>query len=488
MGKELTRITPFRMIGNIYFVGTKEASCHLIDTGDGLILIDTGYEECAEIVVESMNTLGFNISDVKYILHSHGHYDHTDATAAILSLVPDAKTFLSFKDLKYIRGFTPDFDIKDGDVIKLGNTEIKCLFTPGHTEGSVSFFLDVTEDGEIYRAAMFGGSGVNQLRRDYMNRRDVPYLCRGLFFDSIERLLGERVDVMIGNHTWQNKTLQKYEKMATAEKNPFIKPNEWGVYLRSLRASLERVMRGESREKFITYAHRGASEYYPENTMTSFERGLEIGANGIETDVQVTKDGVLVLFHDKTLERVTGAIGSVCDYTYAQLCELSVKHGDMSDKIPTLEEFLARFADMELTFAIEIKSDGIEHRVADMLLRDNIYKKCIVTSFDINHIKNVKAYAPNVRVGYLTSDTSDAVISELVSFGADEICPRGRELTAETVDKCHRVGFSVRAWGIANEEIMKQVYDAGADGMTVNFPDKLIDYIASVTPAAEEQV
>ena len=62
---------------------------------------------------------------------------------------------------------------------------------------------------------------------------------------------------------------------------------------------------------------------------------------------------------------------------------------------------------------------------------------------------------------------------------------RGRELTAETVDKCHRVGFSVRAWGIANEEIMKRVYDAGADGMTVNFPDKLIDYIASVTPAAE---
>ena len=65
---------------------------------------------------------------------------------------------------------------------------------------------------------------------------------------------------------------------------------------------------------------------------------------------------------------------------------------------------------------------------------------------------------------------------------------RGHELTAETVDKCHRVGFSVRAWGIANEEIMKQVYDAGADGMTVNFPDKLIDYIASVTPAAEGEI
>ena len=486
MGRVLTKMTPFRMIGNIYFIGTKEASCHLIDTGDGLILIDTGYEESAQTILESMNTLGFNIADVKYILHSHGHGDHTAATAALLKLAPDAKTFLSFKDIKYISGFTPDFDIKEGDVIKLGNTEIKCLFTPGHTEGSVSFFLDVTEDGELYRAAMFGGAGVNQLRRAYMNRRDVPYLCRGLFFDSVERLLGERVDVMIGNHTWQNKTLQKYEKMATAEKNPFIKPNEWGVYLRSLTASLERVMRSESREKFITYAHRGASEYCPENTMSSFERGVEMGANGIETDVQMTKDGVLFLFHDKTLERVTGECGSVCDYTYSELSEFSVKHGDMSDKIPTLEEFLTRFAEMELTLAIEIKSDGIESAVADMLLRDNVYKKCIVTSFDINHLKNVKAYAPKIRVGYLTSDTGDAVIDELVSIGADEICPRGRDLTAETVDKCHRVGFSVRAWGIADEDIMKRVYDAGADGMTVNFPDKLIDYIASVTPPAEE--
>ena len=475
------------MIGNIYFVGTKEASCHLIDTGDGLILIDTGYEESADIILESMNALGFDIADVKYILHSHGHYDHTEATSLLLKHVPTAKTFLSFNDIKYIKGFTPDFDIREGDVIRLGNTEIKCLFTPGHTEGSVSFFLDVTEDGVTYRAAMFGGAGVNQLRRDYMNRRDVPYLCRGLFFDSVERLLGERVDVMIGNHTWQNKTLQKYEKMATAEVNPFIKPNEWGVYLRSLAASLERVMRAESREKFITYAHRGASEYCPENTMMSFRRGIEMGANGIETDVQRTKDGVLVLFHDKTLQRVTGECGVISDYTYDELSRFSVKNGDSSDKIATLEEFLEEFSALDLTFAIEIKADGIEREVADMILRYEAQKKCIVTSFDINHIRNVKEYAQNIRVGYLTSDTGDGVVSELMRIGADEICPRGRDVTADMADRLHRIGFSVRAWGIVNEDIMRAVYDAGVDGMTVNFPDKLLEYIASVTPASEEE-
>ena len=212
----MTKMTPFRMIGNLYFVGTKEASSHIIDTGDGLIMIDTGYAETADAIVESMEILGFDIKDVKIILHSHGHYDHTRGTPKILSLAPNAKTYLSFKDIKYIEGFTPDFDICDGDVIKLGNTKIKCLFTPGHTEGSVSFFLDVTEDGQTYRAAMFGGSGTNQLKKDYMNKQDVPYRCRGLFFDSIERLLCEKVDVMLGNHTWQNDTVGKSERMATS--------------------------------------------------------------------------------------------------------------------------------------------------------------------------------------------------------------------------------------------------------------------------------
>ena len=177
------------MIGNLYFVGTKEASSHVIDTGDGLIMIDTGYEETVDAILGSMAILGFDPKDIKIILHSHGHGDQTDGTARMLTLCPDAKTYLSFFDLKYIKGFTPDFDIKDGDVISLGNTEIYCMFTPGHSEGSVSFFFDVTEDGKTYRAAMFGGSGVNQLKKDYMNRNCVPYRCRGLFFDSIDRLL-----------------------------------------------------------------------------------------------------------------------------------------------------------------------------------------------------------------------------------------------------------------------------------------------------------
>ena len=476
----MTKITPFRMIGNVYFVGTKEASSHLIDTGNGLILIDTGYEETADVIVESMNTLGFDIKDLKIILHSHGHYDHTDGTARLLSLAPNAKTYLSFHDIKYIKGFSPQFDIKDGDVISLGNTKIKCLFTPGHTEGSVSFFFDVVENGQTYRAAMFGGSSVNQLKKDFMNENDVPYLCRGLFFDSVQRLLCKKVDVMLGNHTWQNHTLEKYEKMKTAESNPFIDSSEWQRYLMRLSAKLSQIIEQESRTKFITYAHRGASAYCPENTMMSFYMGMQMNANGIETDVRKTKDGVLVLFHDDTLERVTGESGGIQDYTYEELKTFLVKKDNIFDKIPTLEDFLAHFAYRDITFAIELKTDDIEKEVSDLIFKYGLEKKTIITAFEMERLRKVKEYAPLLRVGYLTRIVDGEVINKLIQIGADEICPKGSLVTPEEVAKWHRIGFNVRAWGISNEEIMKRVYDAGADGMTVNFPDLLLRYIEEI--------
>ena len=88
---------PFRIIGNVYFVGCFPASSHLIDTGDGLILIDTGYEDTLHLLINSIYRLGFSPYDVKYILHTHWHGDHTAATAAFVHLT-GAKTLFGAKD------------------------------------------------------------------------------------------------------------------------------------------------------------------------------------------------------------------------------------------------------------------------------------------------------------------------------------------------------------------------------------------------------
>ena len=230
-------------------------------------------------------------------------------------------------------------------------------------------------------------------------------------------------------------------------------------------------------KNFINYAHRGASHYCPENTFLSFYTGVYMGANGIETDVQCTKDNVLVLFHDDTLDRVTGERGSIADYTYEELQAFFVKKEGLQDKIVRFEDFLARFRHFDLTFAIELKVGGVEQAVADMIFKYGLENKCIITSFQLDYLKVMRECAPTLRIGYLTSSIEESVVQELLDMGAYEICPKGDTVTKERVTAWHKQGLNVRAWGIANADIMKLVYDAGADGMTVNFPDWLVNYI-----------
>ena len=230
--------------------------------------------------------------------------------------------------------------------------------------------------------------------------------------------------------------------------------------------------------KFVNYAHRGASSYAPENTMSSFRLGLQMGANGIETDVQRTRDGVLVLFHDDTLARVTGQPGSVKDYTYAQLQEFAVTVHGKSDRIPTLEEFLQAFGQLDLTFAIELKQPFTEADTMAMLEKYNMKDKTVVTSFRLECLMRARAAAPDYRLGYLTEDLNALTEPVMEAIGIREICPEAPLVTAALVEDFHSKGYSVRAWGIRNEDLMQAVYDAGADGMTVNFPDKLTAYMA----------
>ncbi len=313
-----------------------------------------------------------------------------------------------------------------------------------------------------------------------MDKYNVPYVMRGAFLDSIERLMNEKVDVFVGNHTGQNKTLAKMEAMSASEANPFIDPDEWCKFLTETKEKMEQLMIADRQENFVAYAHRGAPTYCPENTFLSFYTGMYMGANGIETDIQVTKDGVLVLFHDDTLNRVCGVDGSVRDYTFDQLQTFFVKKDGLVDKIPAFEDFLAHFAYRDITFAIELKElsgTNAHKEVADLIFKYGVEKKTVVTSFRFDYIKAIKEYAPTLRVGFLAEKGDVAVIDKLIAMEADEYCPIGEDITPENVAKWHRLGLNVRAWSAFNEEIMKNIYHSLADGMTVNFPDKLVNYM-----------
>ncbi len=477
---ERPEMVPFKMAGNLYFVGTYPASSHLIDTGDGLILIDVGYEHTGDIVLENMKTLGFDAKDVKYILLSHGHYDHSDGVPKILAHA-DAQVLLGEEELRYIKGFTPTRYYKDGEVVTLGNTSIRCVHTPGHTMGTYSFFWDMEVDGKTVRAGMFGGAGTNQLKKSYLDPRGLSYQQRRHFFETLDLLRGEKVELMVGNHAWNNDTYGKYLQLATAESNPFVDNGEqFLAFLDQCEQKLMEVFAEEHKTEFVNYAHRGASEYNPENTLLSFYNGISMGANGIETDVQRTKDGKLVLFHDDTLLRATGQEGVIADYTFEELQEFRVRHEGLEDKIVLFEEFLQKFGWRDLTFAIELKVAGCEQDVADLIRKYDLVNKMVVTSFKFDYIAAIKAYAPELRVGYLTKEDGDDIVEKLIAIDASEICPLASAVTAEKVDHWHRKGLRVRAWGVTQSKYMKGVYDAGADGMTVNFPDWLTRYIGRI--------
>lgn len=230
----------------------------------------------------------------------------------------------------------------------------------------------------------------------------------------------------------------------------------------------------------INYAHRGASEYAPENTMSSFYLGLMQGANGIETDVQRTKDGVLVLFHDDTLDRVTNASGQVSDYTLEELKKIKV-FGDCTtgfyDRIPTFKEFLDAFSSYNISFAIELKQEGIEADVIELLKKYDIMGRVTVTSFYFDYIKNVKAIDKNIRIGWLTvkPDTDD--VRKLLEIGGEEMAPKAEELTDESIAAFREAGLGVRAWGVFSRDLMKEMCRIKVDGMTVNFPDRLFEYL-----------
>lgn len=257
------RVAPFRIFGNLYFVGTFSASTHLLDTGAGLIIIDSGYPQTLYLTLQSIYELGFDAKDIKYIVHSHGHYDHLGATRALVELF-HCRTFLGEEDVPFATGeidrtwaselgfkfyetFTPDVALQDNSVISLGKTAIHCVATPGHTPGCMSFFFDISDGKETFRAAMHGGVGMNSMSRQEFEKYGVSADIRDEFRKGLDRLRKEKVEIVLGNHAGNNDTFDKGELIKTGKaKNPFYAPQEWIPFLDQCEKNLNKLIAKEA--------------------------------------------------------------------------------------------------------------------------------------------------------------------------------------------------------------------------------------------------
>ena len=157
------------------------------------------------------------------------------------------------------------------------------------------------------------------------------------------------------------------------------------------------------------YAHRGASGYAPENTLRAFGLAAYMGADGVELDVQISKDGRLVVFHDDELSRLTGFTGSVADYTYAELCRMPVIHAvdaTERDVAPLLEDVLALLHERGLSVNIELKNSraafpALEEKTLEAVEKAGMREKTIYSSFNHYSLLKVRRLDPNAVCGLL---------------------------------------------------------------------------------------
>lgn len=250
-------IKPFKMYGNLYFVGSSRVSVHVIKTEVGLLMIDTGWPDMYEQIVDSMEEVGLNPKDICAIFHSHGHIDHFGCTQRFKE-ISGAKTYISRIDNDIVNGkldlswaneaglpklpfFNCDVLIEDGDSFTFGNTTIRARLTPGHTDGVMSYFVNVEENGKSIIAGMHGGIGRNTLRSDFIKRYNLSYDCRKKFRESIELLKNEHVDLVMGNHAGHNDTVGKLEKVLSG-KDSVVDTEEWGRLLNFVEESLAELI------------------------------------------------------------------------------------------------------------------------------------------------------------------------------------------------------------------------------------------------------
>ena len=258
---------PFRIYGPLYYVGDRRVCLHLIDTGEGLVLIDSGYPHCIHMLTDSIWRLGFDPKDIRLIVHTHGHYDHFGASNEFRRLY-GCDLAISRVDAEYMKKdprfslleWSPDtpaaYDppefqvlLEDGQDLTIGNLTIHCRLVPGHTPGVMAFFFDVTENGKTLRAGLLGGVGLSALRRYHIEEFGLPAHLPQDMLRAVESLKAEHVDIHLGNHPGNNHTLEKREKMIATGENPFLSETDWGVFLTDLEAGIRKVIAEDAAER-----------------------------------------------------------------------------------------------------------------------------------------------------------------------------------------------------------------------------------------------
>ncbi|HEV8289339.1 MAG TPA: glycerophosphodiester phosphodiesterase family protein [Candidatus Norongarragalinales archaeon] len=218
--------------------------------------------------------------------------------------------------------------------------------------------------------------------------------------------------------------------------------------------------------KPLVIGHRGASGELPENTMAAFKRAFDEGADGVELDVHLSKDGVPVVIHDETLARTTNSTGLVRSKTLKELRELDAGKGE---KIPTLEEVLKLVVSKKKLVLIELKADGSPAPVVDVICKLKARERVIVPSFHKHLVREMKKIEPEIETGLIVATPIDYVAT-LNDLKAENAMLLSILANKSVVEKLHAAGKKVFVWTINKQPDAKKAKSIGVDGIVTNFP------------------
>jgi len=240
------------------------------------------------------------------------------------------------------------------------------------------------------------------------------------------------------------------------------------------------------------FAHRGGAALRPENTLVAFDHGLSLGADGLELDVHLSRDGVVVVHHDRTLDRTTNGRGPIAAATADDLARLDAGYHfegfrGAAGGVPTLEAVLHRYPAASLIIELKVNEPMLAHKTIDEVRAAGALERVALGSFGTRVLRAARAYAPQILTGASREETRLALYRSWArwpvrhppndAFQVPERSGSTRVVSKRFVRYAHETGVAVQVWTVNDPADMRRLLDWGVDGLISDRPDLAVEVI-----------
>lgn len=244
------------------------------------------------------------------------------------------------------------------------------------------------------------------------------------------------------------------------------------------------------------FAHRGGAALRPENTLLAFDHGLSLGADGLELDVHLSRDGVVVVHHDSTLERTTNGRGPIAGLTADELARLDAGYHfegfrGRAGGVPTLTQVLERYPSASLIIELKVNEPELAHRTIDEVRAAGAIERVAIGSFGTRVLRAARAYEPRLVTGASREETRLALYRSRIhwparhppndAFQVPELSGSTRVVSPRFVKHAHERGIAVQVWTVNDPNDMRRLLDWGVDGLISDRPEIAVEVVKART-------